>query len=510
MKNSTSLSQSHRMLFLNTLAFTVCFACWTLNGVLVTFLVDKGIFNWSVVQIGWLLGIPILTGSIMRLPIGILTDKFGGKYVFSSLLLLCSIPLFLLPLADSFFMFALLSFLFGMVGTSFAVGIGYTSIWYPKEWQGRALGIFGMGNAGAAITTFMAPSLLNHYSMDDPQNGWKILPIIYGISLLVIGILFLFFAKNKKMEKTTKTIPQMLSTLKSPRVWRFGAYYFLVFGCFVAYSQWLLPNFMNVYQTSLVMGGMFATMFSLPSGVIRAFGGYLSDKFGARKVMYWVLSSSVVLSALLMIPKMEISTAGPGVMAGKKGTITAITSSNVKIDGEDFPIDSKPEKIASGSIFPTKSTWQKVIVEQNQQVNKKELLAKGITTIHFDANMWVYLILVIMIGISWGIGKAAVYKHIPEYFPNEIGVVGGMVGLLGGLGGFFGPIFFSYLLNFTGFWSSSWIFIFFFSAICLIWMHATITSMVKEKQSVLSKEVDLKTESNSVLNEPQLIGYILK
>lgn len=101
--------------------------------------------------------------------------RFGGKYVFSTLLLLCSIPLFLLPLANSF-LFAVLSFLFGMVGTSFAVGIGYTSIWYPKEWQGRALGIFGMGNAGAAITTFMAPSLLNHFSIDDPQNGWKMCP----------------------------------------------------------------------------------------------------------------------------------------------------------------------------------------------------------------------------------------------------------------------------------------------------------------------------------------------
>ena len=463
MENSISLSKSHRMLFLNTLAFTVCFACWTLNGVLVTFLVDKGIFNWSVVQVGWLLGIPILTGSIMRLPIGILTDKYGGKIVFAALLLLCSIPLFLLPFADSFIMFAILSFFFGLVGASFAVGVGYTSVFYPKEWQGRALGIFGMGNAGAAITTFLAPSLLNHFATEDPENGWKMLPVIYGATLLIIGLIFLFFAENKKIEKSNKSIPQMLSTLKSARVWRFGAYYFLVFGCFVAYSQWLLPNFMNVYKTTLVMGGMFATMFSLPSGVIRAFGGYLSDKFGARKVMYWVLSSSVVLSALLMIPKMEIKTAGPGVMSGKKGIVTSVSPTNVRIDDKDFPIDSKPEVITEGNnIFPTKSSWQKVIVEQNQAVNKKELLAKGVTRINFDANMWVYLVLVILIGVSWGIGKAAVYKHIPEYFPTEIGVVGGMVGLLGGLGGFFCPIIFSYLLTTTGIWSSSWIFVLLF------------------------------------------------
>jgi NNP family nitrate/nitrite transporter-like MFS transporter len=490
MKNTNSLSQSHKILFLNTLAFTVCFACWTLNGVLVTFLVDNGIFHWSVVQVGWLLGIPILTGSVMRLPIGILTDKFGGKYVFSLLLLLCSIPLFLLPFADSFITFALLSFLFGMVGTSFAVGIGYTSIWYPKEWQGRALGIFGMGNAGAAITTFLAPSLLNHFSAEDPQNGWKILPVIYAVALVVIGVAFLIFATNKKIENNTKSVSQMLQSLKSARVWRFGAYYFLVFGCFVAYSQWLLPNFMNVYQTSLVMGGLFATLFSLPSGVIRAFGGYLSDKFGARKVMYWVLSSSVILSALLMVPKMEITTTGPGVLATKKGTITSVSNEKVKIGDTDFAVAQKKETESENAIFPTKTSWQQVVVEQNQTVKKKELLAKGITVIKFDANMWVFLVLVILIGISWGIGKAAVYKHIPEYFPTEVGVVGGMVGMIGGLGGFFGPIIFGYLLTATGIWSSSWIFILLLSAICLIWMHYTITKIMNEKQPVLAKVID--------------------
>jgi len=490
MTTNHSLSQAHKILVLNTLAFTVCFACWTLNGVLVTFLVDNGIFKWNLVQVGWLLGIPILTGSIMRLPIGILTDKFGGKYVFSVLLLTCSIPLFLLPFATNFLWFAVLSFLFGMVGTSFAVGIGFTSIWYPKEWQGRALGIFGMGNAGAAITTFLAPSLLNHFSIDDPQNGWKILPIIYGIALVIIGIFFLIFAKNKKIEQQTKTVTQMLGSLKSIRVWRFGAYYFLVFGCFVAYSQWLLPNFMNVYQTSLVMGGVFATLFSLPSGVIRAFGGYLSDKFGARKVMYWVLGSSVILSALLMVPKMEITTAGPGVMAGKKGTITSISANNIKVDDKDFKIIERNNTPVESSIFPTRNSWQEIVVQQNQKVKKKELLAKGVTYINFDANMWVYLLLVILIGISWGIGKAAVYKHIPEYFPTEVGVVGGMVGMIGGLGGFFGPIIFGYLLTSTGVWSSSWIFILLFSLVCLIWMHITVTKIMNEKQPSLSKVME--------------------
>lgn len=487
-----NLSQSHRILFLNTLAFTVCFACWTLNGVLITFLADKGIFNFTVVEIGWLLGIPILSGSIFRLPIGILTDKYGGKVVFSALLLLCSVPLFLMPFADSFWTFAILSFFFGLVGTSFAVGIGYTSIWYPKEWQGRALGIFGMGNAGAAVTTFIAPTLLNNLSETDPANGWKMLPVIYGATLVLIGILFIVFAKNKTNQVVSKTISELISPLKKARVWRFGAYYFLVFGFFVAYSQWLLPNFMNVYGTTLVMGGMFATMFSLPSGVIRALGGYLSDKFGARKVMYWVLGSSIIISFLLMFPKMEIITAGPGVMSLTTGTVTEITANEVIVNGKKHQINNKKdlETNSDSSVFPVKKSWQEIVVEQNQEVKKKELLAHGITQINFSANLWVYLSLVILIGISWGIGKAAVYKHIPEYFPNEVGVVGGMVGLIGGLGGFLGPIIFGYLLNYTGLWTSSWIFIFLVSVLCLVWMHRTIIKAMRTKSPNFVRQIE--------------------
>lgn len=486
-----NLSQSHRILFLNTLAFTISFACWTLNGVLVTFLVDRGIFNWSVVEAGWLLGLPILSGAVFRLPIGILTDKYGGKKVFSTLLLLCAIPLFMLPFASSFWGFAVLSFLFGLVGTSFAVGVGYTSVWYPKEWQGRALGIFGMGNAGAAITTFFAPTLLNILSKTDPENGWKMLPVIYGIILVVIGLLFVFFAKNKKADAVARSTSELLAPLKNIRVWRFGAYYFLVFGCFVSYSQWLLPNFMNVYHTTLVMGGMFATMFSLPSGIIRAFGGYLSDKYGARTVMYWVLGSSIAISFLLMFPKMEVFAAGPGVLATNNGVVSKISASEIKVDDKIYTVYPKSNIVSSGSdILPIRNSWQEIVVKQNQVVKKKELLAEGITQIKFNANMWVYLVLVVLIGISWGIGKAAVFKHIPEYFPNEVGVVGGMVGLIGGLGGFIGPILFGYLLNSTGLWTSSWIFICLISVGCLLWMHRTIINIMREKMPQFTKGIE--------------------
>lgn len=487
---SNSLLTSHKILFLNTLAFTICFAAWTMNGVLVTYLTDHGIYNWSVIETGWLLGIPILSGSIMRLPLGLLTDKYGGQKVFTYLLVLSSIPFFLFYFVDSYWVYFILSALFGMVGTSFAVGIAFTSVWYPKNWQGRALGIFGMGNAGAAITTLLAPSLLNYLSESNPEHGWRILPIFYGIVLLMIGLVFMFFVKNKKPETQGKTILELLTPLKSIRVWRFGLYYFLVFGLFVAFSQWLLPYYVNVYKTSLVLGGMLASAFSLPSGVIRALGGYLSDKFGARKVMYWVLYSSLILSGLLMLPKMEILTPGKGITSNKEGTITSTTQEKITLNNEVIPVIKKPHIPEKVSILPKSFSWQEVLVKENQVVKKKELLAKGNTLIKFEAHISVFAILVILIGIMWGIGKAAVYKHIPEYFPNEVGVVGGMVGLIGGLGGFIGPILFGYLLDFSGLWTSSWIFVFIVSAICLFWMSNVIKRMTNNEAPHIKHRID--------------------
>ena len=125
--------KSHKMLFFNTLAFTVAFAAWMLNGVLVTFLVSNEVFDWSASEMGWLMGIPVLTGALMRFPVGILTDKFGGKWVYGGLLLISAIPMYLLSTATTFNEYALYSFGFGITGATFAVGIAFTSVWYPKK-----------------------------------------------------------------------------------------------------------------------------------------------------------------------------------------------------------------------------------------------------------------------------------------------------------------------------------------------------------------------------------------
>ena len=466
------------VLSMNTLAFTVCFAVWMFNGVLVTFLVDNQVFDWGPVRIGWLMGIPVLTGAIFRLPAGILTDKFGGKWVFGILLLICSIPLFLLSTANSYFLFALYSFGFGLTGVSFAIGIAYTSVWYPKHRQGTALGIFGAGNAGAAITTFFAPTILN-WLTDNGTNieGWRKLPVIYGGALIVMGIIFLLFTENKKPESNNKNLKQILSPLKNVRVWRFGLYYFLVFGCFVAFSQWLIPYFVNVYYLPLITAGFLAAAFSFPSGVIRAFGGWLSDVYGGRKVMTWVLATSVIISAMLMVPKVDVFSPGKGVIAKIPGTVTAVTENTVTVGKRVYkfsPKDKSDELNTIDSekiiILPKKKTWQEVIVKVGDKVKKKQLLVKGTTRISFQANVWIFAILAILVGSIWGIGKAGVYKYIPEHYPDDVGMVGGVVGVMGGLGGFFTPIIFGYLLEYTGLWSSAWAFMLFLSFIGMWWL----------------------------------------
>lgn len=489
---------SYRMLALNTLAFTICFAVWTFNGVMVTYLTDNNIFDWGPVEIGWLLGIPILTGAVFRLPLGILTDKYGGKWIFSTLLLFCAVPMYLISEVESFAAYAILSFFFGFAGAGFAVGVGYTSVWFPKNWQGRALGIFGAGNAGAALTTLLAPTLLNNFT----QNGaivenWRWLPQYYAAVLVTMAAIFILFSVNKKSDAPTRNMKAILKPLKSIRVWRFGFYYFLVFGCFVAFAQWLVPYFVNVYGASLVVAGLFASLFSFPSGVIRILGGWMSDKIGARRVMLGTFRWSIILAALLMVPRMDITTPGKGIMASKAGTVDQVNDQQIIVAGIAYPLQSKTAAMAKlddphvmASYLPHKYNWQEPVVEPDQKVAKKELIAKGITQISFEANMWVYAILVLLIGIVWGIGKAGVYRFIPDYFPNEVGTVGGMVGVIGGLGGFVCPILFGYLLDWTGLWTSSWMLMFLISAICLFWMLRVTRNIVRKESPEIANKID--------------------
>jgi len=497
---------SWKILFFNTLAFTICFAAWMMNGVLITFLVDNDVYKWGPVEMSWLIAIPVLTGAIFRLPLGVATDKYGGRSVYGLLLIFSAIPMFLVSRCDSFFSFALAGLGFGFTGTSFAIGIAYTSVWFSTSRQGTALGIFGAGNAGAALTAIFAPQVLTRLTNNGENlDAWRTLPMLYAVLLAVMGVVFLLFTKKRlPMGSASKSLRQRLEPLRHPRVWRFGLYYFFVFGGFVALAQWLIPYYVNAYGMTVAMAGLLTAVNTLPSGIIRALGGWMSDRVGARAVMYWVFGACLVCCGLMIVPQMDVRSPGSGVVAKRAGMVTAADASGVviettsgsmryELESSAGPIVSDKERRSDLMIWPRSQTWQEPVVEAGQKVEKRQLIARGVTEIFFQANVWIFTGLSLILGAAMGIGKAAVYKHIPDYFPDDVGVVGGIVGVLGGLGGFVFPIAFGYLLRATGLWTTCWMVFFGVVVVCLVWMHITVRRMMKKQ----APEVLRKLESDS-------------
>ncbi len=483
------------VLSMNTLAFTVCFAVWMMNGVLITFLVDNGVYDFDKAEMGWLIGIPVLTGALFRLPVGVLTDQHGGRIIYVLVMLVSAVAVFLASFADSFWTFFVAGLGFGLAGTSFAVGIAYSSVWFPRHQQGTALGIFGAGNAGAAVTSMGAPVLLGVLTAQGANlDGWRNLPRIYAVALVVMTVIFWLFTYSKKVDHGhAMTLRERLAPLKKLQVWRFGLYYFLVFGGFVALAQWLIPYYVNVYVVPVATAGLLASIFTLPSGVIRALGGWMSDKLGARRVMQWVLGGCAVACLLLVVPRMDVFAPGQGVMSAAGGTVTDVSESAVTVGERAYPLSVKPpaEVDTEGTvIWPTGEFWQEPAVDVGDTVTKKQLLARGVTHIYFQANMWVFTAIVFIVGILMGIGKAGVYKFIPDYFPKDVGVVGGIVGVLGGLGGFFCPILFGYMLQGSGIWTTCWMFFFLLAAGCLVWMQLVISRMNKARSPELAQRIE--------------------
>lgn len=490
-------TQANVTLAMTTLAFAVCFAAWMIYGVLITFLIDTQRFAFDRSQFGWLLGVPVLTGSILRLPVGLLTDRYGGRAVMTVVMLVAAVPLYFVSEASRYETFLLAGLGFGMAGASFAVGVAYVSVWFTPQRIGTALGIFGAGNIGAAATSIGGPMLLT-WLTDSGANpdGWRNLPRIYAAVLALTAIVFWFSVGTRKTDsRQIRTMGQRLAPLRNLRVWRFGLYYFLVFGGFVALSQWLIPYCVNSYHLSVAHAGLLAAAFSLPSGAIRALGGWLADRFGARTVMYWILSTNTAACLLLIVPRMEIISPGQGVTALNIGTVTAVSETSIQVGSDRYAFQSRPGVLRSNDTtsflpLPVHSQWHEPVVAVGQTVTRRQLLARGVTHIYFQANVWIFASLLVTVGVSMGIGMAAVFKHIPVYFPDTVGVTGGIVGVIGGLGGVVCPALFGYLLQLTGLWTSCWLFLAGLSAACLVWMHIVIQRMLAEEAPKLAQRID--------------------
>jgi NNP family nitrate/nitrite transporter-like MFS transporter len=281
----------------STLAFTVCFAVWVMFSIIG--IPIKELLKFNETQFGLLAAIPILTGSLIRLPLGMITDKFGGRVVFFVLMVSCVAPLYLISNATEYWQFLVLGLFVGLAGGSFSVGISYCARWFSRAKQGLAMGIFGAGNAGAALTKFVAPSLVVAF-------GWQVVPKVYAIGLLVTAIVFWFTTSTDPSHKVAKsvTLREQLAALKDIRVWEYSQHYAIVFGGYVALSLWMTKYYINEYGFGIATAALVATIFVLPSGMLRAVGGWLSDRFGAKAVTSSVIWISWVCLLALSIPKM--------------------------------------------------------------------------------------------------------------------------------------------------------------------------------------------------------------
>ncbi|MDH4234500.1 MAG: NarK/NasA family nitrate transporter, partial [Gallionella sp.] len=284
----------------STLAFTVCFMIWMMFAVIG--IPIKQTLGLNETQFGLLIAMPVLTGSLTRLPLGMLTDKYGGRIVFFVLMISTVIPIYVISIGTAYWHYLVTGLFVGIAGGSFTVGIAYCARWFPKEKQGTAMGIFGAGNTGAAVTKLVAPMIVVAY-------GWTMVPKVYAVLMLVTAILFWFFTFSDPSHIGGKkvTIREQLQALKDPTVWKYSQYYSIVFGGYVALALWMTKYYVSEYGFDLKTAAFLAAAFSIPGGVLRALGGYFSDKFGAHTVTWLIMLVSMVCLFALSFPHAEFT-----------------------------------------------------------------------------------------------------------------------------------------------------------------------------------------------------------
>lgn len=386
---------SYRALTLATLAFAGNFSIWILYAVLGLEL--KQSLTLSATELGLFFAAPMLTGALLRIPAGIIADRYNPKICFVIQMLAVVPALLLLPYAKTFNQYLYLGLWIGVSGVSFTLGIRYINDAFERNNQGTAMGIFGAGNAGAAITLVLSPIIIE-------ALGWSSIGPIYAVGLLFIAVIFALFApESKPSPLDSKHIPLPLCL----QVWRFGLYYYFVFGSFLALILWLPQYYVNAYKLSTSEAMAFTLLFVTSSSMIRALGGWISDRFGGRAVNWSVFWVCLICLFFLSYP-------------------------------------------------PTTMTIHGI----EQDVN-----------ISIEINVWVFSALIFVIGIAQGFGRASVFKIIHDYYPNQMGSVGGFVAAIGALGGCTLPILFGLSEDIVGIHSASFMLLYGVLGLCMLTMY---------------------------------------
>ena len=303
---------ANRQLALGTISFAICFAAWGLMSAFAPRF--REIYSLSASQTALLVATPVLLGSLARIPMGLLTDRWRGRAVFSGLVLFSAIPPFLAPVVSSYFMLLVVGFFLGIAGSSFAVGVGFVSPWFGSEKQGTALGVFGLGNAGQSVVVFLGPLLAARF-------GWE--SVFRGISILLVvwAVAFAWFARNAPATAPPRTLGAMLALLGRERLaWVLSAFYFLTFGGFVAFSIYLPALLRQEFQLTATDAGFRSAGFVLLATGMRPIGGWLSDRIGGARVLSLVFLGIIPFALLLAWPSMLPFTVGALGCAALLGT----------------------------------------------------------------------------------------------------------------------------------------------------------------------------------------------
>lgn len=392
-----------RALTIATAMFAANFSVWTLYAVLGVSLREQ--LQLSATEFGVLLAAPMFSGALLRFPLGLLVERFSARKTMLLQTVLLLPLLFLLPRIHSFPGHLLAGLWLGISGTAFVSGIRYISPWFEGRQQGAAMGIFGAGNAGAAITLALAPAIENWLGRD--MTG-----PLYGAGLLVMILVFALWAPEETRYMRSRHRTGMgfhLRPLAELRVWRFGLYYYFVFGSFLALLLWLPHYYLDAYGVSTREAMALTLLFVAVSSSVRALGGWFADRYGARAVNWSVFWTCLVCLFFLSYPPTSMTIHG---------------------------------------------------VERDVQLN-------------IEVGIELFTLLILVIGIAQGFGRAAVYKIVYDRYPQHMGSVGGTVAAIGALGGFSLPVMFGIAQDIVGIHSAAFMLLYGVLALCMLVMYLT-------------------------------------
>jgi len=289
-----------RVLFISFLAFSLGFAVWGMFSALAPFLIKW--YNFSATQVLLLAAMEPLCAAAVSIPLGIMTDKFGGRTVFTLLLLILTVPLVFGPFAHGYYSLLLIGSLLGLGGASFVVGNAHVATWYPKSKQGTALGIFAVGNIGITVGMMSVTFLVTHVLNARGPEGWRLIFPMFAICTLLMALVYWFFTSDSPYGRHNGgSLREIIAVYRSgARVWLVAYLYWVSFGTLTFFASAMPTYLVDRWHVDAVQASMMYTpLIVVCVAITRPLGGWLSDRFDALKLLRWLFGIMAVLAVIM-------------------------------------------------------------------------------------------------------------------------------------------------------------------------------------------------------------------